>query len=720
MNGDTCRYSFSPADWVAEHGRPTSVDSEWCCPRDPIEGADRCPFHLTSDERTRFGIGDAELSRQFLAEVGRTGKSSSQLIGARFGDLYLSDEVIQQDTNAPIDLRHATIEGSIHAEQVAINQPLLLDDVTVEGNANLSNAELSQYVRVRNGLFREELDCENATFDSDAVFTDCEFDGRTTFDRASFAGSAEFHNVTFGSETNFEESRSLAGCIFHQSTFEDDANFLSANLQGRSDFRGTSFRDTVRFSRCSFGGEALFINATFDAEALFKKALYEGPAHYQNTVFRGEASFSETDFVDKVKFRYAEFHGEASISYARFGNNAYFPQVRFHDYAEFFECSFDRLADFRGTTFSDIARFMKATFEEEAYFDRARFETNADFRKACANASCRFEGSTFVESPTMQGAVFAEARFVDVTTPKEALTVHLEGSEIEGGKIVQSNDDAIYFDLKDGLIGNVDIDFAETRGTFDRFRFYRTEFDGFDFSNHHYTLTPDWVIHRFTGPREEYLDLEAGRFDLSESDPPRARDRSSVGGDTRSTTGIKTRVAGLFSPRAVIDRFVTPSAPDLEATYLKAKNGASKVGDSRAASKFFIHEMRYRRASYLNKTFSGAEPPVLRMRYLSLALMNVLLSISCGYGEKPRRTLQLSGAIILLYQLLFISVLEVEPFGSELGYLLLSIQSFVSLVFGETSAVPGFTASFLAATEGFVGAFMIGLFIFSLTRSIHR
>ena len=58
------------------------------------------------------------------------------------------------------------------------------------------------------------------------------------------------------------------------------------------------------------------------------------------------------------------------------------------------------------------------------------------------------------------------------------------------------------------------------------------------------------------------------------------------------------------------------------------------------------------------------------------------------------------------------------PFG--LGYLLLSIQSFITFILGSNPVDAGFGPQLLSATEGFIGAFLIAVFVFSLTRSIHR
>jgi hypothetical protein len=52
-------------------------------------------------------------------------------------------------------------------------------------------------------------------------------------------------------------------------------------------------------------------------------------------------------------------------------------------------------------------------------------------------------------------------------------------------------------------------------------------------------------------------------------------------------------------------------------------------------------------------------------------------------------------------------------------YLILSFESFVTLVLGSPN-IDNTYLRLLAEIEGFIGIFTIGLFVFTLTRAIHR
>jgi hypothetical protein len=57
---------------------------------------------------------------------------------------------------------------------------------------------------------------------------------------------------------------------------------------------------------------------------------------------------------------------------------------------------------------------------------------------------------------------------------------------------------------------------------------------------------------------------------------------------------------------------------------------------------------------------------------------------------------------------------------STLAYFLFSFQSFIAFVVGSPSGTDALTIRFLSAFEGFLGAFIVGLFVFVLTRQVHR
>ena len=101
---------------------------------------------------------------------------------------------------------------------------------------------------------------------------------------------------------------------------------------------------------------------------------------------------------------------------------------------------------------------------------------------------------------------------------------------------------------------------------------------------------------------------------------------------------------------------------------------------------------------------------------------NATLEAVAGYGERPSRVVGTSVSTIGCFSLLFaLTWPGSPPYGSAGGYLVLSIESFVTLVLGGAAEVRSpWWLRLLAEIEGFLGVFLVALFVFALTRSIHR
>lgn len=717
MSAGRCKYRFDPAEWESEHGRPAALDAEWVCPRDPEAGTDYCRYHLPPDRRRTVGIDEKSLRDSLLEELAKGDESSLQFVGCEFGDIDISYRVLNRVTNHPIDLRHATIHGHFLAEQAVIRQPLLLDEITIKGTVDFSDAELDEDVSARYASFEGEVIFEGVDFEDDCRFTDSTFTHPTSFDGVQFTETADFYRAEFQRKSSFEESEWRGVCTFQAAEFDSNLSFVSSRFQARANFRSVHVDGTSRFNQCVFNDVAVFMDCEFGAEALFKKIRFTGATHFQYADFRSETSFLESAFGDKAKFQFADFDGEAVMSYIRFGGATYFKAVDFNNYASFYKSTFDRLGDFREAMFTDTVRFLKAKFDDEVFFDQTTFVGDGDLRSAEFHDSTYFIKSELRSSAILQESLFSHLIFQDIETPGESVTIDLERARVDAGQFVQTNGEVVYYNVRDGVIGDVDIEVAGSRHVFDRFFIYRTEFDGFDFSTYRYVLAPEWTLHKFDGTIDDTYDLEADRFSI-EGEVKEAEASGAVGEEPDGPIQASSSRSSLRS--RLLSRVVNPEAPDLEVTYLKAKNGAERVGDSQSESRFFIKEMYYRRQTHMRRALSHQESLFSRLKLLFLVIMNLTLSLTCGYGEKPRRTLGFSIVTIGVYAVLFSLVMSKPPFDSPLGYILLSMQSFASLIFGSSASIPEFAGSFLAASEGFVGAFMIGLFIFALTRSVHR
>ncbi|OYR40309.1 hypothetical protein DJ82_08005 [Halorubrum sp. Ib24] len=162
-----------------------------------------------------------------------------------------------------------------------------------------------------------------------------------------------------------------------------------------------------------------------------------------------------------------------------------------------------------------------------------------------------------------------------------------------------------------------------------------------------------------------------------------------------------------------------PDAETLVTTYVLARNGANRVGDTNAASRFFRNEMLQRRRVH-RKEARARGPPRKRLAAASDYVSNALFDLSSGYGERPGRVLTFSGSVVFVFAGAFAVLLPEPPYGGVLGYGLLSLESFVALILGGGTVQSDLAVRLAATLEGFVGAFLIALFVFALTRSLER
>ncbi|NQT47097.1 MAG: pentapeptide repeat-containing protein [Candidatus Omnitrophica bacterium] len=151
----------------------------------------------------------------------------------------------------------------------------------------------------------------------------------------------------------------------------------------------------------------------------------------------------------------------------------------------------------------------------------------------------------------------------------------------------------------------------------------------------------------------------------------------------------------------------------------KGYRGAA--GGYRLLKQHFLSKGRYDDVSWASFREKTMEKGLLRknkeyLRYLACALMGLL----CGWGEKPNRVILSSTVIVLLYSFLY-TLLNATQALSNVSLKLwdniyFSIVTFTTVGYGDIIPLPAALPRLLAASEGFLGAFMIGLFVFSLAK----
>ncbi|WP_435195821.1 potassium channel family protein [Natronomonas sp. EA1] len=326
---------------------------------------------------------------------------------------------------------------------------------------------------------------------------------------------------------------------------------------------------------------------------------------------------------------------------------------------EFTDATFQGKLLLTGCQVAGPVTFEGAAFGRKVDCTDARFEAGLDL-EGCHLPSLRVSGATVEGGLQLLDAELDRLEVRNLSP--DGCLVDCTRATVRSGTLAQPATGATAFDLRRATVGDVAFAFADP-AAFDHYGILRTEFEGFPFADYRETLRAfGWRLHGFT-----------------------ARERES-------------------------------STADLELTYLKAKNGATAVGDNDDASQFFVREMRYRRRRYRDRLADASLPLDRRFDSGGRWLTNRLLGLLAGYGERPSRVLGLALAVLTFFTAAY------AAFGVTAGLsesIYFSIVTFTTLGYGDI-VPPTDVTRLLAATEAICGAFLTALFVFTLGRRVTR
>jgi hypothetical protein len=464
-------------------------------------------------------------------------------------------------------------------------------------------------------------------------------------------------------------------------------------FDGRSnvpiDFRGAEFGDGLSLENADVRHELRLDGAVVTGQVTFAMTTFSKGAEFTGTRFLGDVDFHHATFESWAGFDATVISGEANFRGVVFERGLFGTGMSFESAADFMAARFDAVGNFAGATFEQGGVFSSTEFRANATFREVTFgspvvlsdnfidDTDVDDRwdrisvvdrtvpEACVvfrNLTCR--GKLDIRGSTVDGDVIVAASdlsgpFIatDLDIQAERICVNMAGTQTVSGRI-RTAGGQIEYDLTDAAVGELRIPDGDIADV----SFHGATFDGFDFGMYKHELAAhDWLLH-------------------------------DSGDDTL--------------PREV------------ENLYLRAKNGAKSIGEHRAASKFFQQEMGFRRIGHWNDLRSAEHTGrqlVAAFRWLS----NWALKTVSGYGEAPTRPVIVSVPIVFSFAVFYAIIGAQIPYPTPTGYLTFSTEAFVSLIIGQPGGA-GLVLSSLIALEGFLGAFMIALFVFTLTRSISR
>ena len=176
---------------------------------------------------------------------------------------------------------------------------ILFEDITFEGVVNFNDVEFESCIFIRNSVFKNKVDFNNAkfsaspyannfynvVFESDIWFSDTIFETVALFEKCKYKGKAYMQNTISKQKITFCESRFLDNAYFNNSTFKDFVNFFQCEFEKTACFYGVTFDKTPNFSQVMFKGNLNIVNANlkFDFNDLKSKIKQEYEDYNQDS-----------------------------------------------------------------------------------------------------------------------------------------------------------------------------------------------------------------------------------------------------------------------------------------------------------------------------------------------------------------------------------------------------------------------------------------------------
>lgn len=540
-------------------------------------------------------------------------------------------------------------------------------DTTIEGDAKFSQVNFGR---------------------GEVIFNDVEIRGKSTFDQTLFSGKeADFEGLTVG------ESLDMSGSVYRVSGGQ--INFSGLSVEMGANFKQT----TLTGNDIDFGESNIFQRSQDDPSdriaVNFEGTNWEGGnTNFAGTTFGGTTSFDHATFTGgEIDFRRTTVDGNFTFKHAKFHTTK-------TDFGELTVRNADRL-DMSNVDYTSTS----------AMFDRMEItcDNMVDFRLSVFKCNASFDDTTFRCSDVNFSKISNESGrldFTDVQTGEDP--IDFRDATVNDGEFIIGDYDTVY-DFTNATIGDITIRLSESDEAegklFEHFVFKNTEFDGFDFSDHQVKeqlKKTQWAIHTSHHGKE----------------------RDEAQGFLQSQLALLRRYYRLLTVGP--DDAVDPN--ELEVTYMKAKLGADKKGDPDSVSQFFRKELHFRRHGYGYQFWDRSESKPdndaqtgqeSRVRLAWDWFANMTLAATVGYGERPSNVVLTSLVTIFAFTFIYRVISALPPGATWIAYFTYSVQGFIQLVVAvETSG--GILVRLFTAIEGFIGAFIIALFVITLTRSINR
>lgn len=699
------------------------------------------------------------------------------LSGARIsGDVILKGARVKGDLN----LGAERIDGDLLLQEVNVEGDLVLSGLDVSGELRLESADISGDLRmvdstVARTTFATVANLKGATVDgavqlgsetSESIIAGnlnlSELTCRSTLTMTSVEvrGDIDGERLTASSislETCEAPSLNLSSCRLAGSLRLDDAEFNRATLSDGRIQQDLKLKQVeagrIDANRVQVGGQvtAEHVELIDSGDLEFKRSQVNGKLTIENAGGPRPIEFSD----GQLNLFRSTLQGPVQVERVQFS------KINISEVTCNRDLTLDAMstsggfeaidAEFHGDVHIEDGRLVGGRIADEG--GDSTEVPGQDLAHSTFHQQLRLHDVTLPAGLSIDDSPISYLNITGLDAPDGGpVRISLVKSRVDRGYISERQSDRLHLNCRHATLGEIDLDTSPGRNPLSMVRLLETEFDGFDFSSYRAALRRrDWQLHDAQDHIDVLPESPAGlRAWLLLLIAPLLRAGGTLRAGWRITHGVTETGASAetsspdeaaesdakhssrdTNPRDDAESDRERAAPDdnplrrleaLETTYAKAKNGATQVGDDAVAGEFLREETYMRQVITASALFSPASSDRGRRNALFGWLEMSSLQVASGYGERPLQVVWSSLVVVFLFGwgLLPLVGQLVGEQASLLTWLTLSAGSFVSLFTSSPAVGKDHWIQLIAQLEGFIGALLIALFVFTLTRAIHR
>jgi len=645
------------------------------------------------------------------------------LTGARIGTLFLDEETVT--SSLVLKKLHVTERPAI-LNGITVRQTLLLTDASFRQGLKLTSACVGELgmedTEVTGNFVGRELTVGTFAEGGSFFAADSKISGNFQLEEATINGQLDLENATIKREMNTDQL-CVAG-VFSLSNAHLGGNVGGNGMRvGELNLTGATFDSVVLFPRAIVRGNIDGSQVTSTGSNItFFKSNIQGAISFRNADLAGDLIVTgcqlkgwETDKSISVNRAAAEIPENTPDATLNAGSTKIGGDLLIED------------SYIRNTVYARGAKLQTVTLDETTitgsyYIDETEIEetltiTDSNVFDTVEGADLRlgskckvndltakaidFDDSLFKWNVTISESLVGEATlenatFRNILRLNKVMTydgcIHLNNARVTDISITWARGSTTV-ECEQAQLGNLETTVPQDSRLWDRLYINRTQFDEFDFADFIASLSRiNHLIHQ---------DEQRSR---------RARYCSFL--PTFLQHGRQLRSGDMDD--------LTKEYEDREVTYRRAKDSADTTGDNPAASKFYMHEKKYRRRRQFWAIFTNEEN---WLRNSVAWATNLGLGVLAGHGERASQV----GVSAIILVIIFGLLLSVIPSPTADGTMFqpgIAFEQSLRTFIGAPSAIdqmnPSPLVKRLLLVERALGIAFIPLLVFALTRSLHR